>query len=172
MRSKKSPLKSRITLCALANATVLQLGLLACSAQTTEYSATGSETNVTLNPGNFIVTAYGADGGPAFNYPMSPVVFAWGGLGAEMSAEFSFSAPTTLTLLVGDSGDAWLGFFANIGSSGGGGAVSPDAGAMVGGNGSVSTADGYGGGIGSGAGGTGGSGRAMSNQARSKLNPG
>jgi hypothetical protein len=176
-------MKSKTLLYGLAFAVDLQLGVLVGSAQTTEYTSTGSETNVTLNPGNFIITAYGADGGPAFNYPSFPIVIASGGLGAEMSAEFSFSAPTALTLLVGLSGDAWFGRYADIGSSGGGGggggsfvldgstplivaggggggAVSPDAGAMDGGNGNVGTAGGYGGGSGGGGGGTGGAGGA------------
>src|SRR5262245_8991725 len=70
---------------------VLQLGVLAGSAQTNQYLFTGSETNITLNPGTYKITAYGAPG-------------HCGGQGAEMEAEFSFSGLTTLTLLVGGGG--------------------------------------------------------------------
>ena len=60
-------------------ALVLQFGVLAGSAQTGIYLYTGSETPITLNPGTYNITAYGAQGGGGF-----------GGLGAEMSGEFSF----------------------------------------------------------------------------------
>jgi hypothetical protein len=99
--------------CVLDVAVVLQFGVLAGSAQTGTYLFTGSETNITLNPGTYDITAYGAKGGSfepsAANRP--------GGLGAEMSAEFNFSAPTTLVLLVGGSGGTGVYY----GGGGGGG---------------------------------------------------
>ena len=84
-------------------AVVLRLGVLAGSAQTNIFFYSGSETNITLQPGTYIITAYGAPGGyPAY----------YGGGGAEMSAEFNFTTSTPLTLLVGGGG----------GTNGGGGA--------------------------------------------------
>jgi hypothetical protein len=90
-------MKSKNILSGLSMAVVLHLGVLAGSAQTNIYLFSGSETNITLNPGTYIITAYGAPGGSVTNA-------AVGGLGAEMSGEFSFSASTTLTLLVGGGG--------------------------------------------------------------------
>ena len=88
-------MKSKNALCGISMAVVLQLGVLPGSAQTNKYLFTWSETNITLNPGAYIITAYGALGGKT----------SYGGsLGAEMSAEFNFSASTTLTLLVGGGG--------------------------------------------------------------------
>jgi len=87
-------------------AVVLQFGVLAGSAQTNIYLFSGSETNITLNPGTYIITAYGAPGGDGESY---------GGNGAEMSGKFNFSASTTLTLLVGGGG------FYYVGTGGGGG---------------------------------------------------
>ena len=83
------------------------------------YFFTGSETIITLNPGTYIITGYGASGGLAIDSVYDG--FALGGLGAEMSAEFNFSTPTTLTLLVGGSGDFWDNFTADYGGAGGGG---------------------------------------------------
>ncbi len=74
-----------------AVALVLQFGVLASSAQTGIYLFTGSETTITLNPGTYDITAYGAQGGGGSRQ---------GGLGAEMDGEFTFSGLTTLTLLV------------------------------------------------------------------------
>ena len=91
-------MKSKNVLCGLAMAVVLQLGMLAGSAQTNIYLFSGSEANITLPPGTYIITAYGAPGGGSSN------TGSYGGLGAEMSAEFNFSTSTTLTLLVGGSG--------------------------------------------------------------------
>jgi hypothetical protein len=82
-------------------AVILQLGVLAGSAQTNIYLYSGSETNITLNPGTYIITAWGAVGGNGDYSPGN----GQGGLGAEMSAEFNFSTPTNLTLLVGSGGD-------------------------------------------------------------------
>src|SRR5258708_2034494 len=98
MRCKQSQMKSKTTLCGVAIAAVLELGLLAGSARAAPYLYSGSMTNVTLNPGTYIVTAYGAPGGGYVNALV-------GGLGAEMSAQFDFSTSTNLTLLVGGRGD-------------------------------------------------------------------
>ena len=49
-------MKSINTFCGLAMAVVLQLGVLAGSAQTNIYVFSGSETNITLNPGIYIIT--------------------------------------------------------------------------------------------------------------------
>jgi hypothetical protein len=103
----KSRMKSKTALCGLAMAAVLELGVLAGSAQTNIYLFSGSLTNITLNPGTYIITAYGAPGG-------GPVALS-GGLGAEMSGEFNFSTSTNLTLLVGGGGGS------AISSAGGGG---------------------------------------------------
>jgi hypothetical protein len=104
-------------LCVLYVAIVLQFGVLAGSAQTNTYLFTGLETNITLNPGLYAITAYGAQGGSNYgNYHIS------GGLGAEMGAEFSFTTTTTLTLLVGGGGEGIdPGFDPNLGAGGGGG---------------------------------------------------
>src|SRR5215470_5849082 len=80
---------------------VLQLGVLAGSAQAGIYLFSGSETTVTLNPGLYDITAYGAQGGSGSARLLG---VNSGGLGAEMEGQFSFTAPTTLTLLVGGSG--------------------------------------------------------------------
>jgi hypothetical protein len=112
-------MKTKNVLCGLAMTVALQLGMLAGSAQTNKYLFSGSETNITLPPGTYIITAYGAQGGYGI---------VGGGLGAEMSAEFKFSASTTLTLLVGGGGRIDV-----IGAGGGGG------GGGDGGNGNVST---------------------------------
>ena len=85
---------------------------LAASAQTSLYLFTGSTTNVTLPPGLYLITAYGASGGGSL-----------GGLGAEMAAEFNFTTTTTLTLLAGGGGGGGGG-----GSGGGGGGYSGGAG--------------------------------------------
>ena len=96
MFKKGFHMKSKKALCGLSIAVVLQVGVPAGSAQTNKYLFSGSKTNITLNPGNYIITAYGAPGGNEEGYG--------DGLGAEMSAEFNFSASTTLTLLVGGAG--------------------------------------------------------------------
>jgi hypothetical protein len=88
-----------------AVALVLLSGVLAGSAQTNDYLYSGSETNITLNPGTYDIAAYGAKGGSA--------VGGAGGYGAEMEGQFSFATTVTLTLLVGDNGSS--------GSGGGGG---------------------------------------------------
>jgi hypothetical protein len=106
-------MKSKNVLCGLAMAVALQLGMLAGSAQTNKYLFSGSETNITLPPGTYIITAYGARGGGVIP---GLVGGPGGGLGAEMSGEFNFSASTNLTLLVGGGGSGY-----NIGGGGGGG---------------------------------------------------
>jgi hypothetical protein len=81
---------------------VLQLGMLAASAQTNIYLYSGSETNITLNPGTYVITAYGAPGG--FGLGEKEDYVGGPGAGAEMSAELKFSTSTTLTFLVGGGG--------------------------------------------------------------------
>jgi fibronectin-binding autotransporter adhesin len=84
---------------------VLLTLLIARTVSADTISYTGTETTVTLGPGAYDITAYGAQGG------RSP--WASGGLGAEMEAQFRFTKETTLTLLVGGAGTQY--------SSGGGG---------------------------------------------------
>src|SRR5208282_3057782 len=90
-------MKSKHVLCGLSMAVILHFGVLAGSSQTNIYLFSGSLTNITLNPGTYIITAYGASGS-------SVASGAYVGLGAEMSAEFNFSTSTPLTLLVGGGG--------------------------------------------------------------------
>src|ERR1022692_2187497 len=104
-------MKSKNILCSLAIAVVLHLGVLAGSAQTNIYRYSGSvfigsERNITLPPGTYIITAYGASGG--FALDIDDDEFGYGGGGAEMSAEFKFSTSTTLNLLVGGGGGYFL----------------------------------------------------------------
>src|ERR1039458_7016273 len=89
----RKPLRHFCTLRGFAMAVVLQLGMLAGSAQTNIYLFSGSETNITLPPGTYIITAYGAPGGGEYVYGFG----YGGGLGAEMSAKFNFSTSTNLT---------------------------------------------------------------------------
>jgi hypothetical protein len=145
----------------------LLFGGLASSAQTGIYLFTGSETTITLNPGLYNITTYGARGGEGF-------YGGAGGLGAEMSAEFSFSGLRTLTLLVGGSGvkggangggGGGGSFVVNgsiplvIAGGGGGGNSAGGIGYVYGGDGNVGTAGGNGlNGNSVGLGGTGGTG--------------
>jgi hypothetical protein len=99
-------MNSKSALCGLAISVALLLGMLGGSAQTNKCLFSGSETNIALNPGTYIITAYGASGGGPFGLS--------GGTGALMSAEFNFSTSTTLALLVG-------GFGGESSYSGGGG---------------------------------------------------
>src|ERR1035438_7710922 len=108
-------MKSKNALCGLAIAVALQMGMLAGSAQTNIYLFSGSKTNITLPPGTYIITAYGAPGAVNFG-ESSRALGDYGGGGAEMSAEFNFSTATTLTLLVGGGGGGY-----KIGGGGGGG---------------------------------------------------
>jgi hypothetical protein len=93
-----------------AVALVLQVGVLAGFAQTGTYLFTGSMTTITLNPGTYDITAYGAAGGGS-------VFGSVGGFGAEMEAQFTFAAAVNLTILVGGGG----GFCYSGGGGGGGG---------------------------------------------------
>lgn len=90
-------------------AVTLLFGAFASSAQIGGYVYSGSEQTITLDPGTYDITAYGASGGDSEE--------SLGGFGAEMSGEFLFSGQTTLTLMVGGSGS--LGFYS--GGAGGGG---------------------------------------------------
>ena len=154
----KRQLKTENTFCFLFAAVALLFEVLACSAQTNKYLFTGSETNITLGPGTYAIIAIGGEGGGLT-----------GGLGAEMEAQFSFTNPTTLTLLVGGAGAS--GTYAGGGGGGsfvvhgtaplvvaGGGAGSDYNGA--GANGVTQTSGGGGGGVDGGGGGSGGSGGA------------
>jgi hypothetical protein len=95
-------------------AVVLQFGVFASSAQTNVFQFTGSQTNINLSPGAYYITVYGAQGGIG-------QFGSAGGLGAQMEAGFSFSAPTTLTLLVGGGGGTGPNFGDSYYNSGGGG---------------------------------------------------
>src|ERR1039457_5379805 len=110
-------MKSKNAIRGLAIAVALQLGMLAGSAQTNIYLFSGSETNITLPPGTYIITAYGAPGGGEYVYGFG----YGGGLGAEMSAKFNFSTSTNLTLLVGGGGGGYdaYGNYSNYGGGGG-----------------------------------------------------
>src|ERR1039458_9016798 len=90
-------------------AVVLQFGVLPGFSQS--YLFTGAETTITLNPGTYDITAFGAQGGSGIAWPFSS---GGPGLGAKMKAEFSFTTATTLTILVGGAG-------INGGAGGGGG---------------------------------------------------
>jgi len=98
-----------MSMAVLLMAVIWQWGVLAVSAQTNQFLFTGTETNITLPPGTYTITAYGAQGGVGYE--------VIGGLGAEMEGEFSFSGPTTLTILIGGSGNGGGGF---AGGGGGG----------------------------------------------------
>jgi hypothetical protein len=87
-------------------AVILQLAVFSASAATNQYLFTGSQTNITLSPGTYIITACGAQGGNSN-----------GGLGAKMQGQFDFTEATTLTLLVGGRG----GTTNSAGGGGGGG---------------------------------------------------
>ena len=56
-------MKTKSTIRGLSIAVVLHFGVLAGSAQTNIYLFSGSERNITLNPGTYSITAYGATGG-------------------------------------------------------------------------------------------------------------
>jgi hypothetical protein len=79
-------MKTKNSLCGLAMTVVLQMGMLAGSAQTNIYLFSGSETNITLPPGTYIITAYGVPGGGSMNEDDG----FGGGLGAETTSEFDF----------------------------------------------------------------------------------
>jgi uncharacterized repeat protein (TIGR03803 family) len=134
---------------------------LPITGQTNKYLFTGSETNITLPPGTYTITAYGAQGGSGNGSGV-------GGQGAEMEGEFSFSGLTTLTLLVGEAGGNGIG--SETGGGGGGSFVVNSStplviaggggggGYLSGGGGDGLTGTSGGGGYSGGGGGTSGSG--------------
>jgi hypothetical protein len=150
--------RSFVGVCVVAG--VLQFGALASSAQT--YLFSGSLQTVTLNPGTYVITAYGAQGGSGY--------LTSGGLGAEMQAQFNFSTATTLTLLVGGAGATGYGGGGNGGGGGGSFVVNGTIPLIIagggggsqflepGGNGFTGSSGGVGLGYGSGSGGTAGGG--------------
>lgn len=163
-------MKTRNVLCGFLIAAALPLAVSAGFAQTTQYLFTGSETNVTLPPGNYEITAYGAQGGDYTGMNET----ANGGLGAEMEGVFEFTTTTTLTLLVGGTGQI-AGTYDGAGGGGGsfvvngttplviagGGGGASDAYARfgpTGGNGLTGTSGGNGGSGVDGGGATGGNG--------------
>ncbi len=94
-------------------AVVVQFGVLAGSGQS--YLFTGAETTITLNPGLYDITAYGAQGGHAYGNGNA------GGLGAEMAGQFYFPQLETLTILGGGGGRAGVSGSYEYGGGGGGG---------------------------------------------------
>jgi hypothetical protein len=128
-----------------AGAIVLQFGVLAGYAQTGNYLYSGSKTTITLNPGLYAITTYGAQGGGCYQ--------SAGGLGAKMEGEFDFTTATTLTLLVGGVGGTGSGQFGSGGGGGGGSFVINGSTPLV-----VAGGGGGGGAAGSNAGNTGSSG--------------
>jgi len=97
-------------------AVTLQLGVLAGSAQIGDYLYSGTEQTINLGTGTYYITAYGAQGGAGSSRLSG---FNNGGLGAEMEGEFRFTAPTTLTLLVGGSGVSLVNGYGGGGGGGG-----------------------------------------------------
>jgi len=88
-----------------SNALGTAFGAVAWDPNHNHYLFSGSKTNITLNPGTYIITAYGAPGGGVSGGDyVGPGFVGPGSYGAEMSAEFDFSTSTTLTLLVGGGG--------------------------------------------------------------------
>jgi hypothetical protein len=131
-------MKSNNSLCGLSIAVILHFGVLAGSAQTNKYLFSGSETNITLNPGTYIITAYGAPGGGG-------VSGASGGLGAEMSGEFNFSTSTNLTLLVGGGASSLdTNYYYGYGGGGGSFVVNGSTPMVIAGGGGGGYGDGYG----------------------------
>jgi hypothetical protein len=163
-------MKSKKTGRILAVTVAMQFGMLASFAQTGDYLYSGSETTITLNPGIYDITAYGAQGGGGSHGVL-------GGLGAEMDSQFKFTGVTTLTILVGGAGGSpnptvfggggGGGSFVVNGSTplviagGGGGGYGTTFGfgwPVEGGVGNIGKDGGNGGGIYGGTGGSGGSG--------------
>ncbi|HUA37124.1 MAG TPA: hypothetical protein VMA35_01855 [Candidatus Sulfopaludibacter sp.] len=88
--------------------------MLTSSGQTGIYLFTGAIRSITLNPGTYDITAYGAQGGSAN-------IFGVGGLGAEMEGEINFGTAVNLTILVGGKGiDSVYGDYYGGGGGGGG----------------------------------------------------
>ena len=122
------------------------------SVQQISFLFTGSETNITLPPGTYDITAFGAQGGQAYTvffYGGGGIFTGGGSYGAEMKAEFNFTTQTTLTLLVGAAGTNG-GHDVSIHSGGGGG-----GGSFVVSGGTPLVVAGGGGGAGGGNGGVG-----------------
>ncbi len=126
-------MKTKKIMLGLGVAVALQGGIFASAISI--YSFIGATTNITLNPGTYIITAYGAQGG------RDGALSHAGGLGAEISAEFTFPTITALTLLVGGAGNNAYGSAA--GGGGGGSFVVHDTTPMViaGGGGGSSYSD-------------------------------
>jgi hypothetical protein len=148
-----------------SNALGTTFGNVAWDPNQHHYFFSGSRTNITLNPGTYIITAYGAPGG------RDPVASEYGGLGAEMSAEFDFSTATNLTLLVGGGGGGSFVVEDNTplviagGGGGGGDQGGPDNASTEGnGNGGFYRNGYYGGGTDGGGGGGGGTGAVTPHQ--------
>jgi hypothetical protein len=97
-------------------------GTFVCSAQTGDYTYSGTEQTITLDPGLYDITAYGAVGGSAY-YEQG--YFPNGGFGAEMEGQFYFAEVETLTILVGGVGSTGgptpSDYINNAGGGGGGG---------------------------------------------------
>jgi hypothetical protein len=158
--SSKAYLSSRKWMITLT----LLFGALASSAQTGDYLFSGSEETITLNPGLYDITAYGAQGGNCAGGIGDIYGTQSGGLGTEIGAEFNFTTETTLTLLIGGGGSS--GSFGYAGGGGGGGSFIVDGSTLLlvaGGGGGAGTGSGGGsggiiktGGTGAGNGGGGG----------------
>ncbi|MDC0108001.1 glycine-rich protein, partial [Flavobacteriaceae bacterium] len=81
-----------------------------------DYSYTGSEQSVTLQPGTYKLESWGAQGGGGVNY------FGAGGKGGYSSGNIQLSSPTTIYINIGEQGfqsDTSIAF--NGGGSGGSG---------------------------------------------------
>jgi hypothetical protein len=163
----------------IALASMLFESIVASAQTTNQFLYTGSETNITLPPGSYDITAFGAQGGQGYTvyfYGGGGVFTGGASSGAEVKAEFNFTTPTTLTLLVGaagtnggadfydSGGGGGGGSFVVTGSTplliagGGGGAGGGNGGAAGGNNGNVGAAGGAGSGSYPNYGGTGGTG--------------
>jgi hypothetical protein len=134
---------------ASAVALVFGLGLIGSPAQTGDYLYSGSEQTISLAPGLYDFTAYGAPGGHGVQGGFTNI--GTGGLGAEMEGQFSFQTTIILTLLVGGGGTGDY----SAGGGGGGGSFIANGGTLL-----VAAGGGGGGGVTIGeAGGIGTSGR-------------
>lgn len=132
-------------------AVVLQFVTLVSSAQTNIYLSYGYVTNITLNPGLYDITAYGARGGKDVSHH--------GGFGAKMKGRFSFATNVNLRLLVGGGGGNYSGTFQGGGGGGGGSFVVDVTKPLVvagGGGGACSFVDGGPGNVSTGGNGSGG----------------
>jgi hypothetical protein len=96
----------------------LLCGAWAASAQTGDYLYSGTEQTITLGPGIYDITAYGAQGGSGFFGVSGDYVL--GGLGAGMEGQFNFATAVNLTILVGGAGSSVTSGLIGSGSGGGG----------------------------------------------------